>query len=94
MCRQDLATCQVCDSRSPWRLSFIPDMFWGMVEFVILFFKTMVMPDLTSKGRGFDSSYQSSSKGGRPPPGPPRRRMGGFRGGAAGPTPPPAAGGG
>ena len=52
--------------------------------FVILFysFKTMIQPDLTSKGSNTASTYRAGRGGGPggPPPGP-RRRMGGFGGG-------------
>uniref|UniRef100_A0A913ZQ14 Selenoprotein K n=1 Tax=Patiria miniata TaxID=46514 RepID=A0A913ZQ14_PATMI len=87
---------QMLESRSPWRLAFIGEMFWGIINFVILFFRTMVTPDLTSKGRGCTSSYQAGGGGGRglgPPPGP-RRRMGGYGGRGGAPSAPPPAGGG
>nr|XP_006811288.1 PREDICTED: selenoprotein K-like isoform X1 [Saccoglossus kowalevskii]XP_006811289.1 PREDICTED: selenoprotein K-like isoform X2 [Saccoglossus kowalevskii] len=83
----------VLDSQSPWRISAIPDLFWGILNFIVLFFQTMVSPGLTKKGSGYTSDYRSGSdKWG--PPRPPRRRMGGFRGGGGGPNPPPPAGGG
>lgn len=48
-------------------------------------FKTMIQPDLTSKGGNMSSSYRAGRGGGGggpggPPPGP-RRRMGGVGGG-------------
>ncbi|XP_072026494.1 selenoprotein K-like [Amphiura filiformis] len=85
---------QMLDGQSNWRLSVIPDLFWGFINFIVLFFRTMFTPDLTSKGRGFESSYQSGASRGGGPPRPPRRRMGGFRGGAGAPRAPPPAGGG
>ncbi|XP_041459405.1 selenoprotein K-like isoform X2 [Lytechinus variegatus] len=90
---------QVMDSRSPWRLSFIPEFFWGIVNFIVLFFRTMISPELTSRGSGYTTDYRqgltSNRRGpGGPPPPPPRRRMGGFGGRGSGPAPPPAAGGG
>ena len=30
---------QMVDSRSPWRLSIIPEIFWGVVNFVSAFFQ-------------------------------------------------------
>lgn len=85
---------QMCDGKSNWRLSFIPDMFWGIVNFIVLFFRTMFSPALTGKGSGFESSYQSAAGRGGGAPKTPKRRMGGFRGGAGGPRAPPPAGGG
>nr|XP_039251033.1 selenoprotein K-like [Styela clava] len=85
---------QSLTQQSPWRVSIVYDLFWGLVNVVVLFFQTMIQPDLTSKGRGMDSSYSSRPGTGPGGPGGPRRRMGGFRGGAGSPSPPPAAGGG
>jgi len=87
---------QVVDSK-PWSLGSVQEMFWGFVNFVVLFFKTMIQPDLTSKGGNMSSSYRAGRGGGGggpggPPPGP-RRRMGGV-GGGSGPSSPPMAGGG
>ncbi|KAJ8015840.1 hypothetical protein DPEC_G00000530 [Dallia pectoralis] len=87
---------QVLDSRSqsPWRLSFLTDLFWTAVEFIGLFFQTLVQPDLTKKSDSGSSSSSSYSDG-RGPPGPPggRRRMGRINHGA-GPNAPPMGGGG
>ncbi|XP_053173662.1 selenoprotein K [Scomber japonicus] len=84
---------QVLDNRmqSPWRLSLLVDLFWGVVEFFGLFFKTIIHPDMTKDGYGGTSSYSD----GRGPPGPPgsRRRMGRVNHGA-GPNAPPMGGGG
>ncbi|KAM4610841.1 selenoprotein K [Polymixia lowei] len=83
---------QVLDSRaqSPWRLSFLVDMFWGAVEFVGLFFQTLFQRDVT-KGDSGSSRFTD----GRGPPGPPggRRRMGRINHGG-GPSAPPMGGGG
>ncbi|XP_022299600.1 selenoprotein K-like [Crassostrea virginica] len=82
---------QVVDSQSPWRLSIIPEIFWGIINFVVLFFRTLVSPSMTKYGNTHTSDYRSG--GGGPPP-PPRRRMGGFRGGGGGaPSAPPMGGG-
>ncbi|CAJ1055578.1 Selenoprotein K [Xyrichtys novacula] len=84
---------QVLDSRiqSPWRISFLVDLFWGAVEFVSLFFKTIVHPDLTKDGNCGSSRF----KDGRGPPGPPggRRHIGRINHGG-GPGAPPMGGGG
>uniref|UniRef100_A0A673AH05 Uncharacterized protein n=1 Tax=Sphaeramia orbicularis TaxID=375764 RepID=A0A673AH05_9TELE len=44
---------RVLESRSqlPWGLSTLTDFFWGVVEFIGLFFKTLIDPDLTKDGR-------------------------------------------
>ncbi|XP_041348798.1 selenoprotein K-like [Gigantopelta aegis] len=84
----------ILDSRSPWRLSFIPDLFWGIVNFIVLFFQTMFNPNKTKRGSSYTSDYRSGPRPGGGGGGGPRRRMGGFRGGADGPSPPPMAGGG
>ncbi|KAF5922729.1 hypothetical protein HPG69_008103 [Diceros bicornis minor] len=57
---------QVLDSRSqsPWRLSFITDFFWGIAEFVVLFFKTLLQQDV-KKRRGYGSSSDSRYDDGR-----------------------------
>ncbi|KAM6925511.1 selenoprotein K [Xenentodon cancila] len=84
---------QVLDSRaqSPWRLSLLTDLFWAAVDFISLFFKTMIHPDLSKDGNCASSRFTD----GRGPPGPPggRRRMGRIVHGA-GPNPPPMGGGG
>ncbi|TKS77304.1 Selenoprotein K [Collichthys lucidus] len=84
---------QVLDSRtqSPWRLSFLVDLFWGAVEFIGLFFKTIIHPDMTKNGNSASSGFTD----GRGPPGPPggRRRMGRINHGG-GPNAPPMGGGG
>ncbi|ELR55858.1 Selenoprotein K, partial [Bos mutus] len=89
-----LSAGQVLDSRSqsPWRLSFITDFFWGIAEFVVLFFRTLLQQDV-KKRRGYGSSSDSRYDDGRGPPGnPPRRRMGRINH-LQGPNPPPMAGG-
>jgi len=74
-----------------WSLSSIPDMFWGAINFIVLFFQTLVNPDLTKKGSGYTNNYSNPGRG--PPPGPPRRRLGGL-GRQGGASPPPMSGGG
>ncbi|KAJ8370845.1 hypothetical protein SKAU_G00108730 [Synaphobranchus kaupii] len=85
---------QVLDSRSqsPWRLSFLSDLFWGAVEFFGLFFKTLFQSDMSKNGNSGSSSRFSDGRG---PPGFPggRRRMGRVNHGG-GPSAPPMGGGG
>ncbi|XP_061114181.1 selenoprotein K [Conger conger] len=79
---------QVLDgwTQSPWRLSFLRDLFWGAVEFIGLFFQTVYRPDLSKKGNSGSTRFSD----GRGPPGFPggRRRMGRVNhGGGASPPP-------
>ena len=82
---------RVVQSR-PWSFGAVTDIFWGFINVIVLFFRTLINPDSTAKGDRYTTDYRST--GGRGPPPAPRRRFGGFggRGGAAGP--PPMAGGG
>uniref|UniRef100_A0A2K5J7M3 Selenoprotein K n=1 Tax=Colobus angolensis palliatus TaxID=336983 RepID=A0A2K5J7M3_COLAP len=61
-----ISNAQVLDSWSqfPWILSLITDFFWGIAEFVVLFFKT-----LSSYGNSCDSRYDGNGRGplGNPP---------------------------
>jgi len=79
---------QVLDGQSPWRLSIISDTFWAIINFVVLFFQTMISPDKTSKGNQYTSDYRPGD--GRPPR-PPGRRMGRVGGGGGGGAPSPGA---
>uniref|UniRef100_A0A7N9DB06 Selenoprotein K n=1 Tax=Macaca fascicularis TaxID=9541 RepID=A0A7N9DB06_MACFA len=67
---------QVLDSQSqsPWRLSLITDFFWGIAEFEVLFFKTLLQQDV--KKRSYGNSSDSRYNDGRGPPGNPPQRMG------------------
>ena len=76
----------------PFGLGSIADLFWGVVAFFSLFFRSLVNPDANSKGDKYTSDYRAPGRG--PPPSGPRRRFGGFGGGAGGAGPPPMAGGG
>merc|ERR1712189_102232 len=81
----------------PWSLSCIPDFFRSLVNFVTLFFTTLINPGTNKKGDGYSTDYRSTGGRGGPPGGGPRRRFGGFgggQGGAASPPPPMAGGGG
>ncbi|KAL7633786.1 UNVERIFIED_CONTAM: hypothetical protein RMT77_015741 [Armadillidium vulgare] len=78
-----------------WGFSSISDFFWGILNFIFLFFQTLINPDLNRRGSNYESSSYRPGPGGRgPPPPPPRRRMGRLFGGDGGPPPPPMAGGG
>ncbi|XP_061477998.1 selenoprotein K isoform X2 [Rhineura floridana] len=85
---------QVLDSRSraPWSLSSITDFFWGIADFVVMFFQSIIRPDLRRR----DNASSSSSRydDGKGPPWFPRRRMGRIKHFGGGPNPPPMAGGG
>jgi len=78
----------------PWGINSIGDLFWGIINFFSLFFRTLINPDANKKGDGFATDYRNP--GGRgPPPSGPRRRFGGFGGGRGGaPSSPPMGGGG
>ncbi|XP_030062801.1 selenoprotein K isoform X2 [Microcaecilia unicolor] len=78
-------------NRSIWRLSFITDFFWGIADFVVMFFQSIIQPDVR---RGCTSSSSSRYDDGRGPPGNPRRRMGRINHLGGGPSPPPMSGGG
>uniref|UniRef100_A0A8I3W207 Selenoprotein K n=1 Tax=Callithrix jacchus TaxID=9483 RepID=A0A8I3W207_CALJA len=84
---------QVLDSwnQSPWRLSLITDFFWGIAQFVVLFFKTLLQQDV-KKSSSYGNSSDSRYDDGRGPPGNPSRRMGRINH-LRGPSPPPMAGG-
>ncbi|XP_025107123.1 selenoprotein K-like [Pomacea canaliculata] len=84
---------QILNSKSRWRLSFIPDIFWGIINFIVLFFQTMINPNMSKRGSAYTSDYRPPGSGPGGPPGGPRRRMGGFGGGGGAPSPPPMGGG-
>ena len=77
----------------PWSVNSIGDLFWGIVNFFSLFFRTLINPDANKNGDGYTTDYRASGRRGGPPPGP-RRRFGGFGGGSGAPSAPPYAGGG
>eukprot|EP00271_Cylindrocystis_brebissonii_P006178 TRINITY_DN1880_c0_g4_i2.p1 TRINITY_DN1880_c0_g4~~TRINITY_DN1880_c0_g4_i2.p1 ORF type:complete len:758 (+),score=154.03 TRINITY_DN1880_c0_g4_i2:255-2528(+) len=65
---------RVIERRSIWRLSIIPETFWGLVNFIGLFFRTLFQPDATvkkTKGRGGGGRgrWEGGTGGGGWPPG-------------------------
>jgi hypothetical protein len=77
--------------RSLFSLSAIPELFWDVVNFVTLFFRTIIDPNLTSRGANYTTSYRP---GGSAQPAVPKRRIGGVnRGAGAGGGCPPMGGG-
>lgn len=53
---------------SPWRLSFITDMFWEIAEFVFFcFFKTLLLQYVKKEGKGYGSSSDFRYEEGRRP---------------------------
>lgn len=78
----------------PWGIHTITDMFWGLINFLSIFFTTLVNPNASSKGDGYTTDYRNTGGRGPPPGGGPRRRFGGFGGSGGAPSgPPPPAGG-
>ena len=68
---------RVVQSR-PWSFAAIVDMFWGFLNVVALFFRTLVQPDSTKKGDSSSTDYRRPGRpGGGPGPGGPR--IHGFR---------------
>jgi len=74
-----------------WSIGGIPDLFWGLINGVVLFVQTLVNPALTARGSGYVTDRRAPGRGG--PPGAPRRRMGGL-GSMGGASAPPASAGG
>eukprot|EP00056_Hartaetosiga_gracilis_P002895 m.57615 g.57615 ORF g.57615 m.57615 type:complete len:93 (-) comp11241_c0_seq1:582-860(-) len=85
---------QVSDQRPLLRASLLSDLFWGLMNFIMMFFGTLFSPD---KYQGFgNSEYRQMARGngnrnmfGNDPA---RRRRGGFKRNN-GPAPPPMGGG-
>ncbi|XP_067854842.1 selenoprotein K [Heptranchias perlo] len=86
---------QVVDSRSqtPWSLSSIIQFFWGIVEFVCFFCRTLFNPAGAEYKRTGSQSSWGRPDDGRGPPGVPRRNMGRINHGGGGPAAPPMSGG-
>lgn len=77
----------VSDSR-PLSVSKFVDLFWSAIDFVLLFFQTLINPHLHKKGPGYTTDYRPPSGGSGggggggggqgPPKPPPRKKFGGF----------------
>jgi hypothetical protein len=75
----------------PWGLAKLTDIFWNIVNFFVLFFKTLFDPTLTKKGSSHSTDYRSSGR-----PADTGRKMGRVRPGGSsnlGPGAPPMGGG-
>ncbi|KAI5701242.1 hypothetical protein M8J76_006174 [Diaphorina citri] len=91
----------------PLSVSKVVDLFWSAIDFIMLFFQTLINPNLHKKGPGYTTDYRPPSGGSGgggggygggqgPPRPPPRKRMGGFgpSSGGGGSIPVPFSGGG
>lgn len=77
--------------KSPWSLSRLTDLFWSLLNFIVMFFKTLVNPNMNRHGERYTRDYGPPGNG---PPRPPQRRMGGFGSGSINTTCGPGGGGG
>ena len=50
---------QVLESR-PWGLNSLTDLFWGFINFVTIFFTTLINPNATAKGDGYTTDYRNT----------------------------------
>mmetsp|Transcript_13340 Transcript_13340/g.40016 ORF Transcript_13340/g.40016 Transcript_13340/m.40016 type:complete len:111 (+) Transcript_13340:2-334(+) len=56
---------RVVGERSKWRLSIIPEIFFGVLNFVVFFFRTMIDPTLKPAGaRGGNTGPRINTLGG------------------------------
>ncbi|XP_059485423.1 selenoprotein K-like [Neocloeon triangulifer] len=65
-------------SKSPWQLSTWVDWFWGFINFIVLFFRTLFNPKLNRLDDGNKQYSRDHKPPGGGPPRPPTRRTGGF----------------
>ncbi|KDR20443.1 selenoprotein K-like [Zootermopsis nevadensis] len=64
--------------KSPWSISRLIALLWGFLNFIVMFFKTLINPDMNRHGDRYTRDYRP----GPGPPRPPQRRMGGFGSGS------------
>uniref|UniRef100_A0A8D9A3Z2 Selenoprotein K n=1 Tax=Cacopsylla melanoneura TaxID=428564 RepID=A0A8D9A3Z2_9HEMI len=71
----------------PLSVSKVVDLFWSGIDFIVLFFQTLINPNLHKKGPGYTTDFRAPSGGGGgggggggqgPPRPPPRKKFGGF----------------
>jgi len=67
---------RIVQSRS-WSFGLIPELFWGLINGISLFFQTLVQPNLNRSGRSYTPNDNGRNSW-RSPPGNARRRIGGF----------------
>ncbi|CAI8013299.1 Selenoprotein K [Geodia barretti] len=78
-------------SKPWWTVDGMIDMFWAVINFCVLFLRTLVSPGISKDGNSHVTDYRRSGKAER------GRRMGriggGGKSGGGGPSPPPMGGG-
>nr|CAD7434370.1 unnamed protein product [Timema monikensis] len=47
---------------TPWR-AWILKLFWGVINFIIMFFKSLFNPELHKKGSRYTTDYRSNGRG-------------------------------
>ncbi|XP_041987173.1 selenoprotein K-like isoform X2 [Aricia agestis] len=65
--------------------------FWGAINFIYLFFQTLISPSYSKHGDKYVQDFRPPGSG---PPKPPSKKFGGFGPSSSGPSPPPMGGGG
>lgn len=83
-----LSNGQVFEGR-PWSISAIVAAFWGLINFIVLFFKTLINPNISKGGPSYTTDYRHNGR-----PGEHGRRIGRVRGPGGSPSAPPMGGGG
>jgi hypothetical protein len=73
---------RVVQKRSPWRLSFLVELFWMVIDFLAIFFRTIISPEAHEAAkssrpppRSYTSGSSGSGGGGPGGPGGPRPRI-------------------
>ncbi|XP_071445765.1 selenoprotein K-like [Hetaerina americana] len=65
---------EICQSQE-WGMSTMTNWFWGALNFVYMFFRTLISPGYNKHGSQYTRDYRPDPR----PPRPPQRRMGGFK---------------